>query len=150
MKLSYAIDIHASPARVFSWLGTPERAMQWQTGVSRTEILQQTPGMVGTTFREWVEENGRGTELRGEVTDYRVNESLAIRLDGEYNTVRVSYRLAELAGGTRLTMRADVRFKSFLRVANLIFRPAFKKKLLAQFNEEYARLKGLCEQDEGG
>ncbi len=97
-----------------------------------------------------MEENGQGTEMRGVVTEYREGQSLAMHLEGQYNTVEVAYRLAELAGGTRLSLSSDIRFKSFLRLASLVFWPAFKKKLLAQLGEECARLNGLCEQGDEG
>jgi len=59
MKLKYSIDINCTPEQLWYWLGTPERAMVWQTNVSKTEIIEETPNMIGTTFRETIEENGR-------------------------------------------------------------------------------------------
>ena len=147
MKLTYTIDINSTPEIVFSWLGTPERAMVWQTSVSKTEILHETPNMIGTTFREIVEENGRGVEMRGVVTDYRENQVLAMHLDSKYNNVDVEYRLEEIEGRTRLTMISNIWFRSFLRILSIILWPAFKKKLLGQLNREYASLKELCERD---
>ena len=147
MKLTYTIDINSTPEIVFSWLGTPERAMMWQTSVSKTEILHETPNMIGTTFREVVEENGRRVEMNGVVTDYRKDQVLAMHLDSKYNNVDVEYRLEEIGGRTRLTMISNIRLRSFLRVLSIILWPAFKKKLLGQLNREYARLKELCERD---
>lgn len=147
MKLAYTIDINSTPEIVFSWLSTPERAMMWQTSVSKTEILHETPNMIGTTFREIVEENGRRVEMNGVVTDYRKDQVLAMHLDSKYNNVDVEYRLEEIGGRTRLTMISNIRLRSFLRVFSIILWPAFKKKLLRQLNREYARLKELCERD---
>ena len=147
MKLTYTIDINSTPEIVFSWLGTPERAMMWQTSVSKTEILHETPNMIGTTFREVVEENGRRVEMNGVVTDYRKDQVLAMHLDSKYNNVDVEYRLEEIGGRTRLTMISNIRLRSFLRVLSIILCPAFKKKLLGQLNREYASLKELCERD---
>ena len=147
MKLTYTMDINSTPEIVFSWLGTPERAMMWQTSVSKTEILHETPNMIGTTFREIVEENGRRVEMNGVVTDYRKDQVLAMHLDSKYNNVDVEYRLEEIGGRTRLTMISNIRLRSFLRVFSIILWPAFKKKLLGQLNREYASLKELCERD---
>lgn len=47
---------------------------------------------------------------------------------------------------THLTVIADVRFKSFMRLLSLLFWPAFKKQVLRQFKQELERLKELCEQ----
>jgi len=94
-----------------------------------------------------VEENGRGVEMRGVVTDYRENQVLAMHLVGKYNNIDVEYRLEEIEGRTRLTMSSNIQFGSFLKILSIILWPAFKKKLLGQLNREYARLKELCERD---
>ena len=65
------------------------------TSVSRTEIIEKTPDWIGTTFRETVEENGRGTELRGVVTDFVPDERMAFHLEGAFNTVDVVWTLKE-------------------------------------------------------
>ena len=147
MKVLYSIDINSTTEQVWYWLGTPERAMVWQTNVSKTEILQETPNMIGTTFRETIEENGRGVEMHGVVTDYRDNQSLAMHLSGKYNVVDVEWRLEEIEEHTRLTVNARVRFKSFIKILSMIMRPVFKKKIVAQLQEELARLKELCERE---
>ena len=147
MKVLYSIDINSTTEQVWFWLGTPESAMVWQTNVSKTEILQETPNMIGTTFRETIEENGRGVEMHGVVTDYRDNQSLAMHLSGKYNVVDVEWRLEEIEEHTRLTVNARVRFKSFIKILSIIMRPVFKKKIVAQLQEELARLKELCERE---
>ena len=47
------------------------RATEWQSNISGTEILHETRDMIGTTFREIVEENGHSVEISGVVTNYR-------------------------------------------------------------------------------
>jgi len=63
MKLSYTVNINSTTEKVFYWLKDPERAMMWQTSVSKTEILHETPDIIGTTAREIIEENGRSVEM---------------------------------------------------------------------------------------
>jgi len=147
MKLSYTIDINSTLEKVWYWLGTPERAMVWQTGVSKTEILQQTPNMIGTTFRETIEENGRGVEMQGVVTDYRENQLIAMHLSSKFHVVDVEWRLEEIEERTRLTLSSNIHFKSFIRVLSILMRPVFKKKIIAQVRGEFAKLKELCERD---
>ena len=146
MKLIYTIDINSTPENVFSWIGNPEKALVWQTSVAGGEIINETPDMIGTTFRETVAENGRGVEMRGIVTDYRENQAMAMHLESKYNIVDVDYRIEEIEGCTRVTMSSNIRFKSFLKIMSIILWPAFKKKTLKQLDGEYARLKELCEQ----
>jgi uncharacterized protein YndB with AHSA1/START domain len=145
MKISYTIDINNKPEEVFHWLNNPERAMVWMSSVSKTELLHETTDMVGTTFREIVEENGRWTELHGVVTDYRPNQLIAFHLSGKFNVVDVEYRLEEIENRTRLTQNANIRFKSFIKVLSLLIGPMFKKKIMDQLQKEFATLKELCE-----
>lgn len=119
--------------------------MEWMTSVSRTEIIDQTPDWIGTTFRETVEEDGRGTELRGVVTDFRENERMAFHLEGEFNTVDVVWTLRARGEITEVLQVAEVRFKGLMRVLVLVLAPAFKKKITAQGQSEFAKLKALCE-----
>jgi len=139
------VEIRATVEEVFHWLGDPTRAMEWMTSVSRTEIIDQTPDWIGTTFRETVEEDGRGTELRGVVTDFRENERMAFHLEGEFNTVDVVWTLRARGEITEVLQVAEVRFKGLMRVLVLVLAPAFKKKITAQGQSEFAKLKALCE-----
>ncbi len=145
MKLQYSLVINSTPEIVFSWLSTPEKAVVWQTSVTKTEILHQTKDMIGTTFRETLAENGRSTEMHGIVTEYNKNQRLAMKLNGDYNDVNVEYLIKPVENYTCLTINSTIKFKSFLRIASIILRPVIRKKLLAQLHKEYARLKELCE-----
>ncbi len=145
MKLLCHIDIQSNPEKVWYWLATPERAMQWQTNLVKTEIIEEVSGMIGTTYREWVREGERVAELEGVVTDYKANQVLAMRSESKYNAVNVAWRLEEIETGTRLTVDARIRFKGFLKIMSLVLRPIFKRKATNQLEVELAALKGLCE-----
>ncbi len=148
MKITYSMDFKCTPERVWYWLGTPERAIMWQTNVAKTEILQEKPGWIGTTFRETIEENGRGTEMEGVVTDYRENEALAMYLRSKYNTVDVQWLIEDRGKYTRLTQKSNIRFRSFPGILSIILRPVFRQNILRQLEEEFLKLKELCEDDE--
>jgi hypothetical protein len=148
MKLRYDVEIQSSPEKVWYWLGTPERAKVWQTNVSKTEILHQTANWIGTTFRETVEENGKGTEMEGVVTDYIENQVLALHLSGEYNMVDVEWHIEKQGDHTRLIVNSNIRFKSFLKILSIIIRPVFKRKITEQLRSEFIKLKKLCESDD--
>ena len=148
MKLSYEIEIECTPERIWYWLGDPERAKAWQNNVSETRILQRTPDMVGTTFVETIEENGESTDMQGVVTSYIENRSLGMHLNGRYNSVDVDWQIEEAGRRSRLTVHADVRFKGRIKVASILMRSAFRENLTIEFEEEFARLKKLCESRE--
>ena len=107
MKISYTIDINNTPEKVFNWLNNPKRALEWMSSVSKAELLHETSDMVGTAFRETVEEDGRGTEMHGVVTDYKPNQLIAFHLSGKFNVVDVEYRLEEIDNRTRLTQNSN-------------------------------------------
>ncbi len=145
MKLAHEVDIERRPDVVFSWLADPVRAAAWMSSVAKTEILHRTPDLVGTRFRETVADAGGSTELQGVVTACRPNREIAFHLDGRFNEVDVGYRLEEGRERTRLTMRAEIRFKGGLRWLSLLAWPLFKRKAMGQFRRECAELKRLCE-----
>ena len=113
--------------------------------MTRTEILHRTPDLVGTTFLETVAGMGGSTELHGVVTACQASRVIAFRLGEPFNAVDVEYRLEEVRDGTRLTMRAVLRFKGVLKVLGPLLWPALKRRVLAQFRAECAELKRLCE-----
>lgn len=147
MKINCQISIEAPQETVFYWIEDPSRAMKWMTSVTKTEFIDRTSDFVGTTFREYVEENGSGTEMEGVVIDFIPNKRIAFHLDGQFNSVDVDFTLQDREETTQLTQRADVHFKGRLRVLSLLFGPAFKRKIKSQMEQEFAILKALCERD---
>jgi carbon monoxide dehydrogenase subunit G len=147
MKIFNRIQIKATPEKVFYWLEDPDRAMQWMTSVTKSEIIEETPNMIGTTFREYIEENGRGTEMRGLVTDFVSNKRFAVHLEGDFNSAEVSFTLKEKGDMTQLTQNVELHFKGMMRILSLFWGGSIKKKILRQVQNEFNRLKELCEQD---
>ncbi len=58
MKINCAIEVSGQPDEVFPWIDDPEKAMLWQKGVKKGEIIRETPEKIGTTFTEEMEEGG--------------------------------------------------------------------------------------------
>ena len=121
--------------------------MVWQTNISKTEILKATPNMIGTTFLETIEENGSSVEMQGVVVDYRENQLLAMHMSGKYNVVDVEWNIEEIEGHSRVTLNANIRFRSFVKVLSILMRPVFKKRITEQLQGEFEKLKALCEND---
>jgi uncharacterized protein YndB with AHSA1/START domain len=148
MKIVVSIDIKASQERVWSWLGDPERAKTWMTSVTHTEYVERTPDLVGSTFREYVEEEGRGTWLEGQIVEYEPDRRMTFQLEGDYNAVEVVFTLDELNGVTRVTQTADVRFKGLMRLTSLFLGRTIKENITRQSQSEFDALKALCEAGE--
>jgi carbon monoxide dehydrogenase subunit G len=147
LRVSNIIEIQASLTKVFYWLDDPNRAKKWMTSVTKFEIIKETTNRVGTTFHEYIEENGRGIEMNGVVTEFVSNERFAVHLESNINSVDVSFVLEQKGGITQLTQNAELHFKGMLKVLSILLRASIRKKIIRQTQGELARLKELCEQD---
>ena len=145
MKISFSIDINSPPVTVFSWVENPEKAMKWMTSVARGEILHETPERVGTTFREVVEEDGDGVELQGMITDYKPDRLISFHLESRVNVVDVEYCVEAIQSGTRLTQNANVHWKFPVNVISIFMGVKMKQNISAQAQDEFKKLKELCE-----
>lgn len=145
MRICSSIDINSARDTVFAWLEQPEKAMAWMTSVSKAEILHETPGRVGTTFREVMEEDGQHLEMRGSITAFEPGRSISFHLSSRVNTLDVTYPVEEIAGGVRLAESADVRWQFPVNLYALFFSEKMRQGILAQLKEEFGRLKQLCE-----
>jgi len=145
MKISFSIDINSPHATVFEWVENPEKAMQWMTSVAGGEILHETPERIGTTFREVVEEDGKGVEMQGVITDFKPGRSISFHLTSRVNAVDVEFRVEAIQTGTRLTQTANVRWKFPVNVISIFMGGKIKQSIRNQSQQEFERLKELCE-----
>ncbi len=115
--------------------------------VRSTQILNDMPGRVGTTFIEVVEENGKSTELQGVIAAYKPGQMISFKLTGAFNDTDMVYRVKGSKKKTLLTIDALIRFKSFTKFLMFLVGPIFKNKIRAQFQNELELLKKICEQE---
>ena len=59
MKILISKEILKPKEIVFPWIEKPEKALKWQQNVKKEEILLNKPDVIGTTFREIIEEDGK-------------------------------------------------------------------------------------------
>jgi uncharacterized protein YndB with AHSA1/START domain len=145
MKFVMSVDIGAAPEAVFPWIGDPERGKQWSASVVGGEIIRQTPGWVGTTFREQVGREGRTLEMQGVITEYAPNERFAVHLESSRHTADVRFVLEPVHNVTRLSREVDLRLKGVMKYCTLFLRTMLRKSISKEGQEEFAELKRLCE-----
>ena len=93
VKISAAIDITCRPEEVFTWIDDPGKAMLWQKGVKGGEIIKETPGKIGTTFKETMEEDDKSMEMEGKITNYISDELISFQLESKIHRVQVNYSI---------------------------------------------------------
>ncbi len=154
MRISCEERIEAAPAAVFAWIAEPEKAMRWQGDVKEQEIITAPPGVVGTTFREVVEDGSGRLEMRGKITRYVENEVMTFHLVSRVHELDVTYGVAPTAelhepaaGPTRVTVEAAIRWKFPMNLVSLVVGRRMRAGLAAQMQSELAVLKSLCEAD---
>mgnify|MGYP001765449356 CR=1 FL=1 len=147
MRIAGEIVIAKAPQAVFPWIAEPEKAMRWQKNVKGGEIITSTPGMVGTTFKETMEEDGRALEMRGEITQYAENRAIAFHLESRIHRVDVTYSLEGCEGQTKAGVRADIRWKFPMNVVSLFLGKRMERELAAQVAGELRDLKAMCESE---
>lgn len=69
MKIAVSVNISCRHEELFPWIADPNMALRWQRGEKSGQILSETPGKVGTVFREEMEENGKTLVMHGEITE---------------------------------------------------------------------------------
>ena len=144
MIIRYEDEIPQSPQVVFSWVADPRKAMQWQQEVKGGEILEERPGMVGTTFTEVIEEDGRTLEMRGTITQFVKDRLIAFHIASRIHEFDVEYRVNGAGQGTLFSVAADIHWKFPMNIISLFMRKKMEDGLKKQFAAEVGELKKLC------
>ena len=147
MRVFCSDQISKPPEVVFPWIADPEKAMQWQTNVKGGDILIDRPEVVGTTFTEVIEEDGRSLEMRGEITTYRENQVIGFHLQSKIHEFDISYTVEETDKATRLSIEAMIRWKFPMNLVALFAGKRMEAGIKEQLASEVLALKRLCESE---
>lgn len=143
MQTEGSIEIDRSIAEVFRL--TNDHVAQWSHIVVEDEVLEEKPGVVGSTFRTVTEEDGRRMEFQGVVTRHEPPFASGVHLAGEAFDVDVDYRFEDLSGRTRVTQRSIVTGKGFFKPLLFLLRPFIKKSSGHALEKDLMGLKQFCE-----
>ena len=148
MKITLTVDILCRPEEVFPWIAEPEKAMRWQKGVKRGEILKETPEKVGTTFREEMAEDGKRIVMYGEITNYIQDQLISFHLESKIHTVDVSYSLVYNDNKSTFTVESTIHWKFPMNIISRFIGRKIKEGIMQQTESELAALKRLCETEQ--
>jgi hypothetical protein len=145
MRIVYEDEIARTPEIVFPWIAEPEKAMKWQKNVRGGEIIVDRPEMVGTTFREVIEEDGNTLEMHGIISKYVRNGIIGFHLTSKIHDFDVDYSVEEKEGNTKIKIEATIKWKFPMSIVSLFIRKRIEEGLTRQLKSEVQELKKLCE-----
>jgi len=145
MKFSYENKILKPPEIVFPWIAEPENAMKWQKKVKGGEILEQKSGMVGTTYKEIIEEDGDTLEMFGTITQYIEDQLIGFHLESKIHTVDVRYALEEIEAGSKISIEAIIQWKFPMNIITLFIGNKIEAGFVQELESEVLELKRICE-----
>jgi hypothetical protein len=119
--------------------------MRWQKGVKGGEILKETPEMVGTTFREEMEENGKSLVMYGEITNYVQDQLISFHLESKIHKVKVSYSIEWNDNKSTVAMESTIHWKFPMNIVSRVSGRKIREGILQQTEAELLELKRLCE-----
>lgn len=141
MKIIFEDEISVSPEKLFPWIADPEKAMKWQKNVKGGELLISNPGIVGTTFKEVIEEDGNRIEMFGTITKYEKNRLIGFHIGSRIHEFDVKYDLEDKGNVSRFTIETDIRWKFPMNIICLFIGKRIQKKLRRQLETEAQDLK---------
>jgi carbon monoxide dehydrogenase subunit G len=147
MKGSYSIDIERPREQVFAFLDDEENLPKMVPNLVDQGVINETPEKVGTTFWHVYDEKGRRMKMTGVVTEHRPPERMAVKLDGAFFGLEVTYELEALSPtSTRLTQFSDARFKHVFKLMGLFFGKKMEREGKRTQAENFERMKALIEE----
>ena len=147
MRITYENEILKPPEIVFPWIAEPEKAMKWQKNVKGGEIIINKPEIIGTTFKEVIEEDGNSLEMYGIITKYIKNKIIGFHLESKIHEFDVSYSVEEINMATKISIEAIIKWKFPMNIISLFIGKKMEKGLIKQLESEILDLKRICETD---
>ncbi len=144
MRIVYEDEILQPPEKVFPWIADPEKAMKWQKNVKDGVIIKNNPKIIGTTFKEIIEENGKTLEMYGTITKYRKNRIIGFHIVSKIHEFDVSYVLERKEDTTIITIEATIHWKFPMNIFSIFFKKKIVEKMMNQLDLEVKELKNLC------
>ena len=145
MRITYANEILKPPEFVFPWIAEPDKAMQWQKNVKGGEVIINRPEVIGTTFKEEIEEGGNSLEMYGVITKFIRNQIIEFHLESKIHELDVSYSVEELNKTTKIIVDARINWKFPMNLLSIFIGNKMKKGIAEQMESEILELKRICE-----
>ncbi|MGN6799350.1 MAG: SRPBCC family protein [Gaiellaceae bacterium] len=136
MRATATTRINCPPERVFAVLADLRRETEWNSRVSKAELLSGEPIGLGSRFAIV---NG-GTSYDVTATTFDHPSRLVFEAKGKPD-LTITYAFAATADGTELESELDFRPTGALKALFFLLAPVIRRDVPKQ----YASLKALCE-----
>ena len=145
MRVQKTIEIGAPPERVWPFFVEPEKVLQWCITFKRFVYTGDQRAGVGTPL--YIEEQAGGglTKMQFEVTEWKENEKLALRMvsGANYGSYEQKWSLERCPSGSRFTFMEEIELP-FGVIGKLIGLVA-QRMSLATVGKMEVKLKALAE-----
>jgi len=110
MKVQKSIDIAAPPEKVWPFFVEPEKVLKWCITFQRFEYSGSQRSGVGTPIYIEEQAGGRLSRMQFEVTDWKENEKLVLRMvsGGNYRSYCQEFSLERTPAGSRVTFMEEI------------------------------------------
>lgn len=142
VRFDDTFEVASEPARMFEVLDAIERTPEWFTRCTRVERVDPTNGL-GTKLRyHIVQRPPTAVAMDASIVGYARDAHFAVRLTDQALRfdVTVDFKLAPVAGGTRVAVRIDVVMHS---LAGKLVQPILRRVLPKQLALDMAKLRAL-------
>ena len=118
---------------------------EWSLIVVEDEIIEPSPGVVGSTFRTVTEDKGNRMVFQGVVTQYDPPHVNAVHLSGDMFNIDTEFQFEDLGGRTKVTQFAKVTGKGAFKFILWCMGWLMKKSHCQATMRELESLKRYCE-----
>ena len=145
MNIKFEAIILQLPEKVFPWVADPEKAMKWQKNVKGGEIIKNDPNIIGTTFKEIIEEDGKTLEMFGKITKYEKEKVIGFHIESKIHAFDVSYLLKGTGETTKFVIEVVIQWKFPMNVVSLFIGGKIAERITGELKAEVDELKRFCE-----
>jgi hypothetical protein len=128
MKISFEENIKKPAEIVFAWIA-------------------DKPEIIGTTFKEIIEEDGKRLEMHGLITKYTQNRTIGFHIESKIHEFDVSYSVEQIDKETKVSIDAIIKWKFPMNFIGLFVGKKMEEGLLGQIKSEVLDLKRICESE---
>jgi len=126
---------------VAAYVTEPANDPQWISGVRRAQMVTEPPVRVGTRVERQAAFLGKRIDYLMEIAEFAPRERIVMRSVRAPFPMRVTYRLEDAAGSTRMAIRVEGDASGFYRLAA----PLLARAVKAGINRDLANLRSRLE-----